>query len=60
MIAGTNSRYLHFQLSLITLFERCLRRRTLAARLRVMNPECLLRSADIMAAVAVVLRIQGA
>ena len=31
-----------------------------AASTRVTNPECLLRSADIMAAVAVVLRIQGA
>ena len=66
VVAFANPGYLHFQLSLITLFERCLRLRTLAARLRlfrsadrtsaarlrVMNSECLLRSADIMAAVA--------
>ena len=52
VVTFANPGYLHFQLSLITLFERCLRLRKSAARLRVMNPECLLRSADIMAAVA--------
>ena len=44
-----------FRLSLITLFDRCLRllrSASLAASTRVTNPECLLRSADIMAAVA--------
>ena len=52
VVTFANPGYLHFQLSLITLFERCLRLRKSAARLRVMNPECLLRSADIMAAAA--------
>ena len=54
VLTFANPGYLHFQLSLITLLERCLRCLSLirAARLRVMNSACLLRSADIMAAVA--------
>ena len=52
VVAFATPGYLHLQMSLNILFERCLRLRTLAARLRVTNPECLLRSADIMAAAA--------
>ena len=52
VVAFANPGYLHLQMSLNILFERCLRLRTLAARLRVMNSECLLRSDDIMAAAA--------
>ena len=52
VVAFANPGYLHLQMSLNILFERCLRLRTLAARLREMNPDCLLRSAGIMAAAA--------
>ena len=52
VVAFANPGYLHLHMSLNILFERCLRLRTLAARLREMNPDCLLRSAGIMAAAA--------
>ena len=52
VVTFSNPGYLHFQLSFITLFERLLRSRSLAARLAAMKSECFLRSFDIMAAAA--------